>query len=62
MVQGTLRYQYREAVVFGAHGGGGIAVCLPDFVTKIQNIGNPLATKPIEERDDDDAEDKRTIE
>ena len=33
-----------------------------NFVTKIQNIGNPLATKPIEERDDDDAEDKRTIE
>ena len=31
------------------------------FVTKMQNISSPLASKPIEERDDD-TEEKRTIE
>ena len=31
------------------------------FVTKMQNISSPLASKPIEERDDD-ADEKRTIE
>ena len=31
------------------------------FLTKMQNISSPLTSKPIEEREDDDA-DKRTIE
>ena len=31
------------------------------FVTKMQNISSPLASKPIEEREDD-TEEKRTIE